>query len=266
VSRAGGTAITAAGRYVAPRLPRRVSGPARKPSAGKPPAARPRAAARPADPLALRLLRRGQALADSRLLDRLVRGRLWIPLVAIALVGVVFMQVSMLRLNAGIGRDVEAIGSLQRDNAVLRADVSRMESGERVQSVAHDLGMVVPADGSFRYVPAGAANAGALAAARMQPADPEALARAQAEALANAQAQAAAPAGATTPSIVPGATGAPVATVVPAATTGTTAEPAATTTAGAPPATTTPGATAPATTAAPAATAGGAAAPTGAQG
>jgi hypothetical protein len=145
-------AATAAGRTIprtaVPRRPRRVSGPAR--TTRRAPAA---------EPLALRAFTRVVTLADSRLLRRLVHGRLWIPLVAAGLMGIVFMQVSMLKLNAGIGRAVQSASTLERQNAAMRADVSRMESGEKIDDVAHNLGMVVPADGGEHYVTAGRGEA-----------------------------------------------------------------------------------------------------------
>jgi hypothetical protein len=179
-------AATAAGRALPRtatprRAPRRVSGPA--PRARRAPNARaqPRRRAPGApEPLAVRALRRGRLLADSRLLDRLVRGRLWIPLVAAGLMGIVFMQVSMLKLNAGIGRAVQSASTLERQNATLRTDVSRMESGERIDAVAHGLGMVVPQDGGEHYVTAGARDLAARAAQRMTSPDPNTLARARA--------------------------------------------------------------------------------------
>jgi hypothetical protein len=147
-------AATAAGRTIprpaAPSRPRRVSGPSRPRRATA-----PRPAARNADPFALRAFERVVTLADSRLLRRLVHGRLWIPLVAAGLMGIVFMQVSMLKLNAGIGRAVQTASTLERQNASMRAQVSRMEAGERIDDVAHGLGMVVPADGGEHYVTAG---------------------------------------------------------------------------------------------------------------
>jgi hypothetical protein len=176
-------AATAAGRALphartAPRAPRRVSGPAPRSRASSTGArAAPR---RGADPFALRALRRGRLLADSRLLDRLVRGRLWIPLVAAGLMGIVFMQVSMLKLNAGIGRAVQSADTLERQNATLRTDVSRMESGDSIDAVAHELGMVVPQDGGEVYVSARGRELAARAAQRMTSPDPNALARAQA--------------------------------------------------------------------------------------
>jgi hypothetical protein len=188
-------AATAAGRTIprpaAPSRPRRVSGPSRPRRA-----AGPRPVARSNDPFALRAFARVVTLADSRLLRRLVHGRLWIPLVAAGLMGIVFMQVSMLKLNAGIGRAVQSASTLERQNASLRADVSRMEAGERIDDVAHGLGMVVPADGGEHYVTAGRHGTAARAAARMTAPGPVAIARTQAAAATQA-ANAAAAAGTT---------------------------------------------------------------------
>lgn len=176
-------AATAAGRTlarpVAPRAPRRVSGPAARPRRG---ADAPRTAKRVAapDPFIVRALHRGRALADSRFLDRLIRGRLWIPIVAVGLMGIVFMQVSMLKLNAGIGRAVQSSATLERQNTNLRAAVSGMESGSRIDAAARHLGMVVPVDGSTRYVSATSRGLATAAASRMSAADPEAIARSKA--------------------------------------------------------------------------------------
>jgi hypothetical protein len=134
-----------------------VSGPAR------PRTAPPRAA----DPLVIRGLRVFRGLADSPFLDRLIRGRLWIPIVATALMGIVAMQVSMLKMNAGISRAVETASTLERQNAIYRADVSHLEAGSRVDQVAQRLGMVQPAEDSPHYVQAGRPGAGELAARRM---------------------------------------------------------------------------------------------------
>jgi hypothetical protein len=177
-------AATAAGRTltrpVAPRAPRRVSGPAARPRRGADGrAGQGRRAPAPAaaDPFILRALHRTRALADSRFLDRLIRGRLWIPIVAAGLMGIVFMQVSMLKLNAGIGRAVQSAATLERQNTGLRAAVSGMESGTRIDAAARHLGMVVPADGSTHYVTAAARGLATAAAHRMTAAGAEAIAR-----------------------------------------------------------------------------------------
>jgi hypothetical protein len=111
-----------------------------------------------------------RALPDHRLLDRLVRGRAWIVLIGGALIGIVAMQVSLLKLNAGIGRDVQRSAVIQRENEALRATNSRLSGGERVQGIAGRMGLTVPAPGSVRFVsprPGDAARADrALRAAR----------------------------------------------------------------------------------------------------
>lgn len=122
---------------------RRVSGPAR-----------PRSAAP----------RRAALVDGGTLLDRLIHGRVWIAFVAVALVGLVFLQVSLLKLNSGIGRAVQTAATLERQNASLRAEVSRLDSGERIQVVADRLGLVMPAAGDRRYLRAGGGGYAAQAA------------------------------------------------------------------------------------------------------
>jgi cell division protein FtsL len=110
-------------------------------------------------------------VGDARVLDRLVRGRAWIAIVAVALIGIVFMQVSMLKLNAGVSRAVTAADTLERQNSTLRADISQLDSGERVQDAAAKLGMVARGAGDVHYLDAARANA-ARAAASIKPPNP----------------------------------------------------------------------------------------------
>ncbi len=121
------------------------------------PAARPRIAAKP-------------KAAELTLLDRVVRGRMWIVLLTGALVGLVFLQVSLLKLNSGIGRAVQTASTLERQNAVLRAGVSRLDSGERIQGAAQGLGLVMPAPGDRNYLTARPGDAGRAAKAITAPA------------------------------------------------------------------------------------------------
>lgn len=144
-----------------PLAPRRVSGPARR--------YRPVAPARPA-PLAQRVARRAAAVPDARFLDRLIRGRAWIGLVGVMLMGLVFLQVSLLQLNTGIGRAVQSAATLERANQDLRTRNATLDATERVQQVAQDLGMVMPAAGQVRYLRAGAATPAAAAAGLSAPA------------------------------------------------------------------------------------------------
>jgi hypothetical protein len=95
---------------------------------------RPRAGAAPGSvPLRTRFVRRAAGLPDARLLDRLMRGRGWIALIGLALMGVVFMQVSLLKLNTGIGRAMQTAATLERQNAELRGEVALLDGGERLQ-------------------------------------------------------------------------------------------------------------------------------------
>jgi cell division protein FtsL len=161
-------------RSPSPRVPRRVSGPARGRVRTAPRAApRPRVAtSRAAAPaVALpqipRLVDVLAGLPDSRWLDRLLRGRAWIALIALALIGLVFMQVSMLKLNAGIGQSVERSATLERQNADLRATVSQLSSEERIQRAAADMGLIMPPAGDIRYLRSRSAHSDAVKAARI---------------------------------------------------------------------------------------------------
>jgi cell division protein FtsL len=130
----------------APRTPRRSSGPAvRRRPAG-------RAGGTTAAPGRFEVFVRG--LPDARWLDRLLRGRAWIALVACALMGIVFMQVSLLKLNSGISRAVTAADTLERQNSQLRADVSSLEGENRVQDAAARSGLVLPGAGEVTYLDA----------------------------------------------------------------------------------------------------------------
>jgi hypothetical protein len=165
-------------RSPAPRHPRRVSGPARAQVSAPGAVAYPRPQRLPARP-PLRVVAGGAAIASrvagvaldvsgSRAMDRLVRSRAWIVVVAFGLIGIVAMQVSMLKLNAGIGRAVETVSTLERTNALLRGDLSRLSDGSRIQTLAGARGYVMPAPADVTYLRAGDLRAdGARAARRM---------------------------------------------------------------------------------------------------
>lgn len=145
------TTTSARTRPARPGRPaRRVSGPAAPP--------RPRPRAVPRAPRAVPRTRGARAVEalrrvpDSRLLDRALRGRAWIGVLAVALMGIVAMQVSMLRMNAGIGHAVQTASALERQNSDLRAEVSALSAGDRIAREAEQLGYVMPPAGSVRYV------------------------------------------------------------------------------------------------------------------
>jgi hypothetical protein len=134
-------------RAPAPLRPRRVSGPQRAPSRE---ASRPRAVA-DGGGLVLGLLGRLEALSSHRLLDRLIRGRLWIGIVAFALLGIVTLQLGLLKLNSSIGHALEKESSLQRENAALSIENSELAGGGRVESQAVRLGMQLTGVGGLQF-------------------------------------------------------------------------------------------------------------------
>ena len=67
-----------------------------------------------------------RSLPDHALLDRLIRGRAWIPLLGVMLAGIVAMQVEVLKLGASIGRSIERSTALQSRNEQLRASVASL--------------------------------------------------------------------------------------------------------------------------------------------
>lgn len=125
-----------------PPRPRRVSGPAR-PARGTAPKGKASQ-----DGLLVGVLGAAETISSHRLLDRLIRGRLWIGLVAFALIGIVTLQLGLLKLNSGIGRALERTAALQRENAALSIENSELAGGDRVESQAERLGMkLVPVSG-----------------------------------------------------------------------------------------------------------------------
>jgi hypothetical protein len=88
-------------------------------------------------------------------------------MVACALIGIVFMQVSMLKLNAGIGENVKRSVTLERENAQLRGELARLGVGARVQDSAAAKGMVVPSSGDYRVLSAGDGGSARRAVAQM---------------------------------------------------------------------------------------------------
>jgi cell division protein FtsL len=142
-ARARGRAAPAPAPRVVPRTPRRVSGPAR----GRP-LRRGRAT------LGARAVAALRAMPDHVIVERLTRGRLWIALIACLLLGLVAMQVALLKLNAGIGRAVQQGANLERRNGELRAEISRMGSEERIQAMGAKLGLIMPDAGHVTYLAA----------------------------------------------------------------------------------------------------------------
>ena len=92
-------------------------------------------------------------LADSGVVHRLTRGRLWIGALTTLLVGIVSLNVLALSLNASsskIGRQADA---LNREISALRAEIATNgASNQRIQAVAAKLGLIVPEPGAVGYL------------------------------------------------------------------------------------------------------------------
>jgi hypothetical protein len=129
--------------FTPPPRPRRVSGPAKAP-------------ARTSDPahagLAVGVVRAAHSVSRHRALDRLIRGRAWIALIAFALIGIVTLQLLVLSLNASMGRALERQARLQRENAALSIEGSELASGERVEAQAAHLGMEIVPISALRFL------------------------------------------------------------------------------------------------------------------
>lgn len=183
-SRSASRGSNAGQRRTAVKHHRRVSGPAHAASVALPlpgialPKARP---ARPKAPsrgtrtrsgraveapgLALRARDGLRVLSASALLDRLLRGRIWIGLLAFALIGIVAMQLFVLELNTGVGRTLRREAQLQRANAQIGIEDSMASAGGRVEPLAAATGMTIAAPGSLHFVAANTADIGRAAAA-----------------------------------------------------------------------------------------------------
>jgi hypothetical protein len=158
-------------RTTGTRLHRRVSGPAapaRAPRAATAPPIRrrPRPTAPAFGPFAQRALGAARTLRDSHAVDRLVRGRVWIGLLGVLLIGLVGLNVSLLKLNAAAGRNAEWAKKLRVENADLRARASRLRSAAHIQAEGRREGLVMPAAAEVHYLTANPARDARRAAKR----------------------------------------------------------------------------------------------------
>ena len=157
-----------------PLVPRRFSGPAGGVTRSASVAAPSRPARRPGRRTATKTAHRPLlapakafvgSLPDHPLLDRIVRGRAWIPILGILLAGIVAMQVEVLKLSASMGRAIERATALQSRNEQLRASVASLSDARRIEQLAANMGMVMPGPEAigFLHAPSGATLRQAIA-------------------------------------------------------------------------------------------------------
>jgi len=128
------------------RPPRRVSGPAagRRPL---PPQPAPRL------PRPLRAAARAVArLIRHPLVDRVIGGRWSIAVIAFALIGIVTLQLGLLKLNVGVGQSLQRERTLERENATLGIENAELASPQRIRQLAARLGMSPVALTQLRFL------------------------------------------------------------------------------------------------------------------
>src|SRR6266511_1796289 len=157
-------AATAAARRAAAGTPARVP---RSPShaARRRPANPPRRASARLVPLAVgRTAGAVSGMAESGLVHRLTRRRLWIVALTTLLVGIVAMNVLALSFNATASKTGRQADVLKREISTLRGTIAAAGvSNERVQSLAANLGLIVPDAGSIQYLTASPGDAATAA-------------------------------------------------------------------------------------------------------
>lgn len=126
------------------------------------PLRRGRSLPRPSRPTRHSIGRAG--IASGGLLAKLFVGRRLIGVLAAALIGLVFVQVSLLKLNTQISNDAAQSQILTRENAEQRSLLARLDGAQRVTGAAGNLGLVMPAPDAVCYLKAGDAKACSVSA------------------------------------------------------------------------------------------------------
>lgn len=159
------------------RAPARTPAPRPKPAAvrraaaaapapARAPVRRPGPGPRGTPPRRTQAARRAQP-RGAAVLDNLLHGRGWIAIVFVLLAGIVFFNVDLLQMNRDIAASAEAAGEIKRENAKLRTEIARLGSSERIQQVAAEAGLVLPAPGEVRYLRSNPSVDASQAAARI---------------------------------------------------------------------------------------------------
>jgi hypothetical protein len=154
-------AVAAPARRTAPApAPSRTTPPRRKAAPARPaPRSRPAAPARRAParapqrrlpgggqliPLAGRTAVAVGQLPDSGLVVRLTRGRAWIGVLGMLLVGIVALNVATLSFATSSGRIAEQITTLSKENSMLGGRVAQRFSTARIRHEAGAAGLFMP--------------------------------------------------------------------------------------------------------------------------
>ena len=132
--------------------------PGRKAPARKTPAPRRAPARHPGGqliPIAVGTATAVRHLPDSSLVVRLTRGRAWIGVLGVLLVGIVALNVLTLSIAASAGHIDQNIQALDQENSALRSRDAQRSGSTRVRHDAGALGLLVPTTDQVGYVQAG---------------------------------------------------------------------------------------------------------------
>ena len=162
------------------RKPAKPKAPARKPTRSKAAPAR-RAPARKTAPkrapastrpklavVAGRTAVAVRELPDSGLVVRMTRGRAWIGVLGVLLVGIVALNVATLSFAAAAGQIDEQITALEKENSMLESREAQHFSTARVRNQGAELGLAMPnleEPGVIEYEPSDVATAASRLAA-----------------------------------------------------------------------------------------------------
>ena len=102
-------------------------------------------------------------IADSGVVVRLTRSRLWIGLIGGLLVGIVGLNVYSLSLSASGSQVAQKADELALENSSLRAQLTERLSADEIQKAAGKLGLANPMPDEIRYLRATGADAKAAA-------------------------------------------------------------------------------------------------------
>lgn len=131
-----------------PARSRAVPAPTRAPARRKPQRATPKRRTTTAQPkLVVTAVRTAEAvrqLPDSSLVVRMTRGRAWIGVLGLLLVGIVALNVATLSFAASSGQIDEQIMTLEKENSMLEAREAQHFSTARVRGQGAELGLAMP--------------------------------------------------------------------------------------------------------------------------
>jgi hypothetical protein len=90
----------------------------------------------------------------------------------VLLVGIVAMQVEILKLGAGMGRWIHRSSTLQSRNEALQANVAALMDDSRIEQLAAKAGMVMPSPTALSFLSAQPASDATRAASNIHAPDP----------------------------------------------------------------------------------------------